>query len=66
MRNEWTFVKAGKVQTWRFHLTIYSGQELRDRLEQAGFTDVQIFGSFDATAYDQNAQRLLAVARKPA
>ena len=66
MRNEWTFVKAGKVQTWRFHLTIYSGQELRDRLEQAGFTDVQLFGSFDATAYNQNAQRLLAVARKPA
>ncbi|HRZ56492.1 MAG TPA: hypothetical protein P5525_13665 [Candidatus Paceibacterota bacterium] len=47
-------------------LTIYSGQELRDRLEQAGFADVQLFGSFDGTAYDQNAQRLIAVARRPA
>ena len=65
-RNEWTFVKAGQVQTWRFHLTIYSGQELRDRLEQAGFADVKLFGSFDGEDYGLNAQRLIAVGRKPA
>jgi SAM-dependent methyltransferase len=66
VRNEWTFIKAGKARTWRFHLTLYSGQELRDRLESAGFTDVQLFGSFDATAYDQSAQRLIVVGRRPA
>jgi SAM-dependent methyltransferase len=64
MRNEWTFIKDGKARAWRFHLTIYSGQELRDLLERAGFTDVKLFGSFDGAAYDQNAQRLIAVARR--
>ena len=65
MRNEWTFIQDGKVRSWRFHLTIYSGQELRERLEQAGFSDVELFGSFDGTPYDQNAQRLIAVGRRP-
>jgi SAM-dependent methyltransferase len=66
MRNEWTFIKDGKARAWRFHLTIYSGQELRDLLEQAGFTEVRLFGSFDGAAYDQSAQRLIAVARRSA
>jgi SAM-dependent methyltransferase len=66
MRNEWTFIKDGKARAWRFHLTIYSGQELRDLLEQADFTEVRLFGSFDGAAYDQSAQRLIAVARRSA
>ena len=65
MRNDWTLIKNGKARTWRFHLTVYSGQELRDRLEQAGFTDVKLFGSFDGDEYGVNAQRLIAVARRP-
>jgi SAM-dependent methyltransferase len=65
VRNEWTLVKEGKARTWRFHVTIYSGQELRDRLEQAGFTQVQLFGSFAGDEYGVNAQRLIAVARRP-
>lgn len=66
IRNEWTLVKDGKVRTWRFHLTIYSGQELRDRVEQTGFRDVKLFGSFAGEEYGLNAQRLIAVGRKPA
>jgi hypothetical protein len=49
---------------WRFHAAVYSGQELRDRLEQAGFTDVKLFDSFDGDEYGPNAQRLIAVGRK--
>jgi SAM-dependent methyltransferase len=66
MRNEWAFIDGGKARTWRFHVTIYSGQELRDRLELAGFTDVKLFGSFDGEEYGLNAQRLIAVGRRPA
>jgi hypothetical protein len=65
MRNEWTFIKDGKARTWRFHLTIYSGQELCDRLGAAGFTGVKLFGSFDGDEYGSNAQRLIAVGRRP-
>ena len=59
-------IKDGKARAWRFHLTIYSGQELRDLLEKVGFINVKLFGSFDGAAYDQNAQRLIVVARRPA
>jgi len=65
MRNDWTLIKNGKARTWRFHVTTYSGQELRDRLEQAGFNDVKLFGSFDGDEYGVSAQRLIAVARRP-
>ena len=65
IRNLWTFVKGEKARSWRFHVTIYSGQELRYRLEQAGFTGVQLFGSFDGDEYGVDAKRLIAVARRP-
>jgi SAM-dependent methyltransferase len=64
IRNEWTFIKGGKARTWRFHVTIFSGQELRDRLEQAGFTNVKLFGSFEGDDYGLNAQKLIAVGRR--
>jgi SAM-dependent methyltransferase len=65
MCNEWMFIKDGKVRTYRFQVTIYSGQELRDRLGQAGFTDVKLFGSFGGDAYDEQAKRLIAVGHRP-
>jgi hypothetical protein len=48
-----------------FHHTIYSGQELWDRLEQVGFVDVALYGNLDGDEYGPNAQRLIAVAHKP-
>ena len=65
IRNEWTLVRGGRARTWHFHHTVYSGQELRDRLEGVGFVDVHLYGALDGSAYDQNATRLVAVGRKP-
>ncbi|MGI8907838.1 MAG: class I SAM-dependent methyltransferase [Candidatus Sumerlaeaceae bacterium] len=66
VRNVWSVVRKGKTSTFKFHHTVYSGQELRMRLEQAGFRGVQLYGTLDGGAYDHTAQRLIAVARKPA
>ena len=44
----------------------YSGQELRDRMQQVGFADVKLFGNLDGDVYGPNASRLIAVGRKPA
>lgn len=63
--NEWTLIKKGKVRSFKFHINIYSGQELRDRLERVGFVDVKLYGSLDGAPYDVDAKRLIAVARKP-
>jgi hypothetical protein len=42
---------------------VYSGLELRDRLHQAGFATVQLYGGLDGRPYDLEAARLVAVAR---
>ena len=64
IRNEWILIRRGRAKSFQFHHTIYSGQELRDRLEQAGFTGVGLYGNLSGDDYGPNAQRLIAVARK--
>ncbi len=62
--NEWLIVRGGRVKTFKFHHTIYSGQELRDRLERAGFFEVRLYGNLDGDEYGPDAERLIAVVRK--
>jgi SAM-dependent methyltransferase len=66
VRNEWLLIRNGKVRSFKFHHTIYSGLELRERMERAGFVDVTLCGNLDGDAYGPNAERLIAVGRKPA
>ncbi len=65
IRNEWILIKNKRVQRFPFDLTIYSGQELKDRLESAGFKQVTLYGSLDGDAYGLESRRLIAVGRKP-
>jgi ubiquinone/menaquinone biosynthesis C-methylase UbiE len=65
LRNEWIIIKDEKASTFQFNLIIYSGQELREMLEQAGFAEIKLFGSFDGEPYGSEAQRLIAKARRP-
>jgi SAM-dependent methyltransferase len=64
VRNEWLVIRNGKVRTFKFHHTIYSGQELRERMERAGFIGVRLYGNLDGDEYGPNAERLIAVGRK--
>jgi hypothetical protein len=66
VRNEWLLIKNNKVKRFEFHHTVYSGQELRDRMERAGFVNVTLYGSLDGAEYGPGAERLIAVGRKPA
>jgi len=65
IRNEWILIKGNRARRFRFHHTMYSGQELSDRLQQAGFSQVKLYGDFDGQPYGPDAPRLVAVARKP-
>jgi ubiquinone/menaquinone biosynthesis C-methylase UbiE len=65
IRNEWTLLRNGRYRSYKFHHTIYSGQELRDRMEAAGFVDVKLHGNLAGDEYGPNAERLVAVGRKP-
>ena len=64
VKNRWTVIDKGRAKTLSFQHAIYSGVELKDRLLKVGFTAVQLFGGLDRRAYDLDATRLVAVARK--
>lgn len=64
IRNEWILIRKGRAKSFPFHHTIYSGQELRDRMTHVGFMDVRLYGNLDGDEYGPNAHRLIAVARK--
>jgi 2-polyprenyl-3-methyl-5-hydroxy-6-metoxy-1,4-benzoquinol methylase len=63
--NVWTVVRNGKARQFTIELNLYSGQELRARLELAGFEDVKLYGNLDGEPYGPEARRLIAVGRKP-
>ena len=65
IRNEWIIIKGPEVRTFEFHHTVYSGQELKDRLLAAGFRDVKLYGSFEGEEYGRESNRFVAVAGKP-
>jgi SAM-dependent methyltransferase len=64
IRNEWILIRKGKAKSFHFHHRIYSGQELRDRMEQVGFTKVELYGNLNGDEYGPNALRLIAVGHK--
>ncbi len=64
VRNEWIMIKNERAKSFTFHHTIYSGQELRDRMEQAGFVDVKLYGNLDGDEYGVDSERLVIVGYK--
>ena len=65
IRNEWIIIKGPEVRTFEFHHTVYSGQELKDRLLAVGFGAVKLYGSFEGEEYGRESNRLVVVAGKP-
>jgi SAM-dependent methyltransferase len=64
IRNEWILIKDETAKSYKFHHTIYSGQELKNLLHKAGFESVRLFGDLAGSEYGLEAKRLVAVARK--
>jgi SAM-dependent methyltransferase len=64
IRNEWILIRKGKATTFIFHHTIYSGQELKERLLNTGFSQVKLYGDLMGSDYNNEAARLVAVAFK--
>jgi SAM-dependent methyltransferase len=63
-RNEWILVKGAKAKSFNFQTRLYSGQEMKDVLQRAGFEEVSLFGDLDGNEYGINADRLIALGRK--
>ena len=64
IENRWILIEGDRRREHQVTHRIYSAVELRGLLTQVGFRQVDIYGGLDGSAYDQNARRLVAVARK--
>jgi SAM-dependent methyltransferase len=69
VRDDWTWVHNRLIflrgaDRLEFELShrLYSSAELSRLLAEVGFESVQVFGSLSGASYDENAQRLVAVA----
>jgi len=62
--NQWLLIRDGKADSFSFDHMLYSGKELKTLFSAAGFKDIKLYGNLDGDAYDPQASRLIAVARK--
>ena len=63
-RSEWLLIRGNEVRRFRMEHTLYSGHELRERMNWAGLSDVKLYGGLDGRPYGPGAERLVAVGRK--
>ena len=66
IKNRWILVRDGERIEHKVEHRLYSAAELLALLEQAGFSDFEVYGHLSATPYDQQARRLVVLAHKPA
>jgi hypothetical protein len=64
MANRWIYIDDDGRHEFMVEHWLYSARELADMLKQAGFSRTAAYGSFEGIPYDQNAKRLVMVARK--
>ena len=64
IENRWTLTCGDvfKAGTWRTRL--YSGPEISAALQDVGFASVELFGDWLGSEYDDQARRLIVIARK--
>jgi len=64
LKNRWILLRNEMRVEKTFVQRLYSASELRSLLREAGFEQIEIYGDWDESAYDQNARMLIAVCRK--
>src|SRR5215469_808210 len=64
LESRWTLIGPKRRKELTFSCRPYSGAELTAVLKQAGFREVELFGSLNGSPYDNRAERLVAVATK--
>jgi SAM-dependent methyltransferase len=65
IRSDWTVIRQNNAERFTLQLNLYSGQELREKMEHAGFVGVKLYGNIQGDPYGPDAKRLIAVGRKP-
>lgn len=63
-KSEWLLIRGDNLDRIEFEHTLYSGKELRELMNWAGLSQVELYGSLDGRSYGPGAKRLVAVGRK--
>ncbi|HRY72602.1 MAG TPA: class I SAM-dependent methyltransferase [Spirochaetia bacterium] len=63
LRTRWVLLRGAERIDRSFVQRLYSGVEMRKALLQAGFAEVEIYGSVEGAPYDEKAGSLVALAR---
>jgi SAM-dependent methyltransferase len=65
LRNRWIIIDGeGRRREKVFTQRLYAASELRALLLEAGFSSVELYGSWDEAPYDHRAEKLIALGRK--
>jgi SAM-dependent methyltransferase len=64
MENTWIRIHGTKREEFQLGHRLFSARELGDLTLEAGFETAEAYGDLSGSAYDQNARRLVVVARK--
>lgn len=64
MENQRIIVSDGDLREFTVSHRLYSAFELTELLEGVGFGETTVYGDLDGENYDENANRLVVVARK--
>ena len=66
IENTWILIRDNEQPIqWNLSHWIYSAVELKTLLSQAGFKELQAFGSLSQEPYDDTSKRLIVVGKKP-
>jgi SAM-dependent methyltransferase len=65
-RNAITVVRGDRARTYPYSFNLYSGQEIKQAVLDAGFAEVSLHGELDGRPYDGDAEKLVVVARRSA
>ncbi|HBM16833.1 MAG TPA: hypothetical protein DD381_10890 [Lentisphaeria bacterium] len=64
IRNHWILIKDHDVRHMHLDHWLYSGQELKRHLEDAGFKKISLLGSLNGSEYGISSNRLIIIAQK--
>lgn len=64
LENRWILVKDGKQIEKIFTQRLYAGSELRNLFREVGFKEIELYGDWNDSPYDQYARTLIITGQK--
>jgi SAM-dependent methyltransferase len=60
----WIKVEDGETVEYTWEKRLYSAQELKDLMNEVGFSNIEFYGNLEGDDYDKDADRMIVVAEK--